>query len=344
MNDIFAARYENEFFELMGHLATSMEASFPECPCTKEWALFVRNVVLPSPQERARSLETYLSNLETPLLKGCAKYSRAVQSLTNSSATVYHALQYKDVAAANASCDIFADLDLPAKLQVMQEKNTVDVFWDYVHEMNTKCFQAKRKPKPPVPSVQDISEDIRRRKLPKGAAGGGGGGASGESSSEMLKGLHEVWCRLCDARALPSPVAPDDTVRTRLSAIAAGVEGDFEAACMSKRQEMQERIFQAFPELCKDNDKDLGETEWTLLVKAVGLLHMHEHIPGNMMRSIENVAQKIAQDITSGTSDLSSLNLEEIGNQVLANVNPADVSAFAKNIDSILPALQRMTK
>ena len=55
-------------------------------------------------------------------------------------------------------------------------------------------------------------------------------------------------------------------------------------------------------------------------------------------------AQQLAKDISAGKADLGSLDLEALGQQVLSNVAPGDVSSFASNLDQILPALSRLQR
>ncbi len=58
------------------------------------------------------------------------------------------------------------------------------------------------------------------------------------------------------------------------------------------------------------------------------------------MGRIEDVANKLADDIVAGRTDMASVNLSDIGQQVLAECNEDDVSKFANNIEELLPALQ----
>ena len=71
---------------------------------------------------------------------------------------------------------------------------------------------------------------------------------------------------------------------------------------------------------------------------------MEAAIPPNMLRGIEGVASRLAQDIVAGKADLGSLDIEALGQQVLAGVDTADVDSFADNLDKILPALGKIAK
>lgn len=110
-------------------------------------------------------------------------------------------------------------------------------------------------------------------------------------------------------------------------------------AAAAQRRAPRQGLVAAFPEL--GEDAPTGE-QWELLDKAVGLATMQDAIPQPMMQGIESVANQLVKDLAAGKADLSNLNIEAIGKQVLSNVAPNEVSDFANNLDKILPALQRL--
>jgi hypothetical protein len=93
-----------------------------------------------------------------------------------------------------------------------------------------------------------------------------------------------------------------------------------------------------FPEL---GNEMFTEDECGIMERMRNLVTMDDCIPSNMMRGIESVANKLVRDINSGACDLSTLDLEGIGQQVISGVNDADMGTFAANIDKIIPALER---
>jgi hypothetical protein len=82
--------------------------------------------------------------------------------------------------------------------------------------------------------------------------------------------------------------------------------------------------------------------EWTLVNKALSLSTMNGNIPAPMMRGIERVANDLVSDISAGRATLGTLDVESIGQRVLASVGPEDMSAFAKNVDKILPSIRHV--
>ena len=69
---------------------------------------------------------------------------------------------------------------------------------------------------------------------------------------------------------------------------------------------------------------------------------MNGNIPAPMMRGIEKVANELVSDIHSGKASLETLNVESIGQKVLASVGTDDMNSFAKNLDKILPSMRNV--
>ena len=62
-------------------------------------------------------------------------------------------------------------------------------------------------------------------------------------------------------------------------------------------------------------------------------------IPTNMMSKIESTAHKLAGEIATGKTDMSSLNIADIGRTVLQDVDPSDMESFSQNMGNLLPML-----
>lgn len=340
MKDVFAIRARAQFFSLMGELCDSMSETFPDCAETKDWCLFTKNVVLGDEARETTALTKFYDNLQAPLVKGCAKYARAVQSLTGTLPTVFHAIAYHDIHAATASCDIFESLDLPTKLKGMSDDER-GIFWQYMDELSRHTHDALRKPNPPVPTVSQISEDISRRKGAPSALTPSS--ASSLPAPSLSQGLADVWKKLCEARqvAFVEDEASTAALVTKVQGFESTPSCDLQA-CRAHKPEFQTAFLGHFSEL--GTEEDLTEEQWTLVDKVLSMRHMENAIPANMMRGIEQVAGKIVGDIQAGRADLSTLDIDAIGKQVLSSVSQSDVSDFASNLDKILPALERIQK
>lgn len=327
MKDIFRAREINAFVDLAIEFGDSLASTFPECEETKEWLLWLRNVVGDDADKRLKAAETWRDSSQKTIAKGSARYAKAVQSITGSPALVYHAVAYKDVDAWHASDENIAPLNFPAKLKKFSDTEK-DVFWEFVETMNDHVYKGLRAIKPRVPTVDEISENIKARK----------NASTPTQPPTFKKGVVEIWSKLCAARGVAEGDACKDVdVFSRRVNEASKTCLD---VVREKTPDGQKAMLEAFPELVKEGDFD--DETWTLCDKLLSVSSMDSVIPSAMMKGIESVASSLMKDIESGKTDLGNLDIERIGQQVLNNVSEDDVSNFAANLDKILPALSRM--
>lgn len=329
MQDIFSKRHTASFWELMASFLDSLTTTFSDCPATKDWTLWANNVVIGDEAKMREGVAKWHQAMCTPLAKGCAKYAKAVQSITGKSALIYHAVAYKDVDAAHASSEYMQDLDFPAKLASdRMDAKARAVFWEYMAELSALAFKAERADLPDVPTAAQIAADIKRRKAPAGGS--------------VQGGLAQAWQALCDARG-SAGTFDAATLPSRLAKAAAAPFGEetVGAGCQRSEPAAFAALAEAMSELQGDPPT---EEQWKLLSRALSLADMEAAIPPNMLRGIEGVASKLAHDIVAGKADLGSLDIEALGQQVLAGVDTADVDSFADNLDKILPALGKIAK
>lgn len=331
MKDVFAQRSVTAFWELMNDFTESLSTTFPECAETKDWCLWFRNVIKEDKAQQTEGVKKWVVGMEETLKKGSAKYAKAVQSITGTPATVFHAVAYKDVDAAHATSEQFRGLNLPAKLKsdAMDDDGRA-IFWQYFEELNRHAFAACRKPTPTIPTPAEIDMDIKRRK----------GGGSSNSGAPLQNGLKEVWLQLLETcGASLDEGSTFANLGSRLSKVCKTEA--FSSRVKGRHVDAWKALEDEFPELAGKTPVD--ET-WSLLDKALGLSAMEDAIPAPMMRGIEDVANKLVQDIANGKADLSTLNIEAIGQQVLNNVSSDEVASFANNLDKILPAIDRLQR
>lgn len=325
MKDVFAEREVDNFYTLSIDFGESILSAFPECGETKDWLMWLRNIVGDDKEKRREAAIKWKEASQLPLVKGCAKYAKAVQCITNSPAMVYHAVSYKDVDAWHATDANIQGMDFPGKLKNMNDDDKA-IFWQYVSEMNEHVYKGLRSEKPSVPTVDDISKNISTRRA-----------ATSKQPAGVRQGVVELWTKLCTARGV-KPVEIDDVDKfsERVKEASQHVE-----AVRAKTAEAQGLMLEHFSELKADGSVFDDET-WTLCDKLLSVSSMESAIPSGMMRGIESVAADLIKDIESGSASLDTLDLEKIGQQVLSNVSSDDVSSFAANLDKILPALSRM--
>ena len=337
IRDGFSRRAAATFWASMNELATSLERTSPDCCETRDWCLWLRNVIGDDDMKRDAAIAKWQQNMHEPLKRGCARYSKAVASLTGEPARVYHAVAYHDLDAADASNEQLHALSLPGKVRGMSQDER-DAFWRHMDELNEASYTATGVAKPVVPSSAEIATDIARRRT---SAAGTSTGTGALANGGLSQGIRDVWAQLCELRGHPGGAPPDTTVKLHALAKSACSGGTVAERVAERAPEGFDAVAKAFPYLGAAAPTD---EEWVMLDKAFGLAAMDDAIPKPMMRGIESVASKLVQDIAAGRTNLQSLDIERIGQQVLSQVSTDDVSSFAGNLDQILPALERLQR
>jgi hypothetical protein len=331
---VFADVSLRAFWDLLPKFAQSLRETFAECDSTADWCLYITNVVSGDDARMRETVKKWEAGMRAPLVK--ARYAKAVQSVTGAPATVYHALSYKDMESAEQAFESLKALELAPKLKTLDDEARA-VFWRYLDELHKHAFAFCGSEPPRVPTPEEIAADIARRK-----GVGGGGAANAGGGAVVQNGLKQAWRELCEARGGGDFAA--DTLAARLAKAGAAKrsEGDTVAdGCRARSANAFAALAAAMPELGEASVPP-DDAQWQLLDKALGLCTMENSISAPMMQGIEKVASQLARDIASGSADLSTLNIEALGQQVLGSVDAKEVSAFANNIDSILPALDQL--
>ena len=337
MKDVLAARALNEFVALLGDFADSMKTTFAECQATQEWCLWCQNVVVHSgAASQADAVRKWLSDGQ-PLPR--AKYGKAVQSLTGSPACVYHALAYRDMAAAHDALPALRDLQLLHKFGPESATKPSDraIFWDYMNELTRLAHVATRTAPPRVPTTEEISSDIAARRAQKAAAAAGGGGGAGAPLRGA--GAQEAWAALCaSCQRADAPEGPADPLPVLHALVSE--EEDAVARCQRHDPAMWAAIEARFPQL---KGVAPSEAQWELATRAVALSTMEASIPAEMRRQIDSMASQLAQSLgggaEGGAAGMAGLDMADMGKRVLSQVSEGDIKTFADNIQRIIPAL-----
>ena len=81
--------------------------------------------------------------------------------------------------------------------------------------------------------------------------------------------------------------------------------------------------------------------DWEIVQNLYSYATVGSAIPSRMMTRIEDLAGKLAEDIVSGKKDMSTVDLNDIGQQVLSGCAPEDMQKFAGNLDELLPVITK---
>lgn len=328
MKDIFTRRARNTFFETLQYFLESLTSNFSDCPGVTEWNGWF--AAIQSDEQKQQCVQDWIQALDEPLKKKSAKYARAVKSITAHPALVYHAIMYHDIDAMTTSSEYFSQLNLSSKIQSLTNEN-VTILWQYLEELSNSAYASVRRTPPQVPTTNEISADIAKRK-----------GTTSSDTPGLKTGLHEMWGKLCEMRGASQNNIALDVIASQLNELSLNKidNNSMNELCNNQDLRAFTKIIEVFPFL--NGPSSFNAEEWSLFEKCMSLSTMHSNIPLPMMQGIEDVANKLVADINSGKTDLSSLNVEAIGQQVLSGVSQADMNEFAKNMDKILPAMQNM--
>ena len=331
MSDIFATTSKLAFGEYAKGAIQWVSERFPECDETAKCRQQLQNSEADALNEM---LIACVSHLSKPLNPKKVKYAKAVERLTKEQPTVMHALMYHDVEGLQChlqstwaqKLDLFAKFD-DSRLTEADKKVT----WNILEKMAVCAYEAAEIKLPTIPSRQDIQENIKGRK--KETSSDDGPPSMQRAFMTHINALCKIWGN--------QPVLQNDdaTIKkwmTRWSQFAASNSKKI----VEKNTSVIDDLRAAFPELKIPTDVPIEDGVWVNIAQLNSFSTVVDSIPTNMMGRIEDVASKLADDILAGRTDMASVNLNDIGQQVLAQCNEGDMDKFAGNISNILPALQ----
>lgn len=273
----------------------------------------------------------FFTALNEPVDNKTAKYAKAVaRILTGEQATLYFAIEYRDAASLVAS-DAFREY-------VPHFKESVRG-WQTMRTMAQLCFLIQGVEPPRVPGRAEIEANIsqfRMLKRTKSVATG-----SGVGSGSMQRAFFEKV--LETASILPTNVGV--VCRERIHAIPREEHASLcvqwsENPFTTRDSDFGGTVYTADE---RDAFRSLDGGKWSQAEQSFRQLNdlsrVQQQIPSSMLGTIENYATELAAKISSGEADLSSIDLQSIGEDVLKQCSEDDMSQLANNIGQLLPAL-----
>lgn len=269
--------------------------------------------------------------LSRPLPKGI-KYGKALQRILGHHPTLYLAVEYRDAAA-------FQDEELAAAFCTPKGAEA----WRLLALCNRAVLCALGVDMDRLPSREEIQANIQSCKVQR---------------------------KSNDASSVPH------AFRTELLALAATIEGTAGAELAKRAGETDEktlceewgRMTAAHPSFVEDCKRRaappvaawLAFTEveragiveslceesapaWVHVDQLNSFGNLASHIPTNIMSKIEGMASKLAGDLQSGAIAMDGLDLQGIGEQVLRECDPNDLTALTQNLGAILPAISELS-
>ena len=210
------------------------------------------------------------------------------------------------------------------------------MIWRFLEKLASSAYEATETTIPHIPTRQEIQENIRNRKKE----------TADEGPPSMQRAFMTHINALCRTWG-QSTVLDDDDVKikslmSRWSQFAQKEANGVKNAnrLSNKDPTVIDDMRKYFPELKMPPNLKLEDGVWVNLSQLTSFSTVADAIPAGMMGRIEDMASKLADDIVSGKTDMASVNLNDIGQQVLSRCSEGEMDKFAGNINSLLPALQ----
>lgn len=341
MKDIFKEDNKKQFMRLFKIFTDSITEKWPDCQDTKDYKLLFDNVVMHDENKQTELLDAWYANL-TIALSRKVKYTKALERILsnhNMTPTLYHACAYNDIDALDmtSESDALRALGICSKYREnVFDENDKKIFWRYIQELNDitlKYFDSKLLY---VPSRAELQANIKSKK---------------NSISNDIPSMHKAFqtslSSLCSVNKISdiSNDIADEKLQSYITRWSQFTQDSVNStkiptACSQKDPSVFAKLTEHFPEIVVSNYED----SWNIIVQMNGYSAVGENIPSKMMGKIENIASKLADDIVNGRTDMTSMNLNDIGQQVLSQCDENDVSQFTNNVENLLPALQSFQK
>jgi len=307
--------------------------------------LFIKNIVMTNDDKYKEGVTAWTESMLEGLHKK-VKYAKAVERILDvegeavRAATCMHAMAYRDLDAlyASSTSKTLERLDLVRRAREAKwSEETFACMWKYMDELNSAAFDATGEARPRVPTRDEISDNIAAHKR----AATGDGHPTGQSLTRAcgvaINALYE------SRRGKSAPPLDDAALMEVRQAIADALAADSDLARrITARDDTVLGALAKVPHL--QLAAPMETRDWQMLQQVTSFAQVHSAVPTRMMESIESFASKLASDLSNGSRDLTSLaNLEDMGAEVLSQLNPQDVDMLAKRVDDLMPVLGNLS-
>ena len=267
------------------------------------------------------------------------KYCKAIESIQNAQPTCYHACEYRDFDALALSLTYLEEYKSYYNNLSTDEKRA---FWCYISSINQSVRVTLGYASISVPTREEIQENIklrRTRSKPDKSFSNAFrmtvlahyDSCSVPHPSNLSEMEDEEWEKLCD--------------KYTKSICTADEEGNtLESLCNNKNPSLFMKEWPILDEIrCLWKDKNpIPDEAWTTISQTNSFAHVQKSIPSNMMKNIEQYAQKIAGDLSSGKMNFNDMCLDRLGQDVLSQCSTEDMEALSNNMSALLPTLSAL--
>lgn len=346
--DSFHANALSHFMRNMIAMLEFQKERFPTCESTSAALVKLTGVVAGNSEREKELIARWHKNMQTPIKK--AKYLKPVERILHETPTCYVACAYRDIDAILGALDMEDNEDRKL-LERFRSDRTEEAdrafFWKLVGALNRAALDYHDVEMQRVPSREEIQENITRHRQSKEVPLGGG--SMTRALCDSLKEIAEVLVGqdvrgAIAFRDYAQKVEPADVQQAWTTML--DQTPDMEAACSkamcSTLSDMKWSALPAEHADCLRRGFELEEHAKVIcghLHQMNSFTRVRAHFPCAMMGTIENYALKLVDDLKRGKCQMDTINMEQIGREVLAQCSTEDMSHLVSNIDKLMPAL-----
>lgn len=336
------------FSDLMLQLLEFWKEQFPECTATSTYIVKFTGVVMGNEEREAQMIERWHKNMSMPILPSAAKYAKALERILGTQPTCYIACQYKDFDALFGSSDVSSlrELDVLSrcKAESFSQENKL-ILWKLIQSLNAAALNFVNEEMQRVPDRKELQDNIRKHKQMKELSSG-----ASSMSKAFVANLESLVEILDGAKVEHSFRIREQNTENILQGWMQMLQNsEFEEKCSQEDEDFVRKF--AWPQI-SDELKCMIllslDTDATATFKNLNQMNtfckVNSCVPTNMMGHIESCAFKLAEDLSSGKCDLSSLDLQGIGQHVLSQCDKEDLSKLTGNISELMPSINKITK
>lgn len=333
MKDIFPKRSQKEFIEVVDQFVQSFREKFPSCDKTQDMETYFNGVIKGNDSYEREMIEKWVENMGVPLQRKKVQYAKAVQRITGEPATCYHACVYHDAEGFGCSSQskLLQDMEVLTKYKdpCMTDEDK-EIFWKYIKKLNLAAYDATGTVVPKVPTREEIRENIESR-TQKNESDQHSVGKAFMTSMAKLFEKHKS-----EETKNYEDTSPEDWM-TKWSDVGKRDVGGQKITSLitSKDKRAEDELRKEF------HLNEFDAEDWEIVQNLYSYATVGSAIPSRMMTRIEDLAGKLAEDIVSGKKDMNSVDLNDIGQQVLSGCAPEDMQKFAGNLDELLPVITK---
>lgn len=286
-------------------------------------------------------VEAWHTEMSKPLNPSTTRYAKAISRIIGDAAPLSICIEYRDYDGLKQVSLLYEyGLELP------QSENDRSRYWLGMRMLSRMAHFAMGTEPPQVPSRDDIQKNIQQHRAARRATKLTDNMSMANAFKMGMAGLGDavggdVGSQLTERISLLS----DENLRESCKAWSEGLSHDVEA--LVRQRNTNALSDHTWPILTEEEraavntalSDDRADAVWRCLEQIVCFSRVHQNIPTNMLSRIEECAQKLAGEITSGNQSLETLDLAKLGESVLADCSEEEMTKVAANLGNLIPTL-----